>query len=376
MAKITSKNIESNIQFETNPRYDSNPSVDNDLSRKKYVDDQDALKVSKSGDTMSGELAMGTNKITGLANGTNPADAINYSQLQAAIEGMKPKESVELATTENITLSGEQTIDGVLTSGSRVLVKNQTDASENGIYVSASGAWTRAADMDVSSEVKGSYVPVSLGTTNQGRNFIQTGAFTTLDTDDINFTFFNSAALAHNHVAADITDFDTEVANNTAVAANTAKVSADGSVTTHNDVTDAGSGQIITSTERTKLNGIEAGAQVNADLASQAEAEAGVENTKTMTALRTAQAIAALSTSVTPAREVKTLSAGDISNGYVDLAQQALSNSVSVTPIGGIAQEPGVDFTESVPGSVTRITFAGDLLELAENDKLLIEYLY
>jgi len=53
--------------------------------------------------------------------------------------------------------------------------------------------------------------------------------------------------------AATISDFDTEVANNTAVQANTAKVSADGSVTTHNDVTSAGSGAIITSAERINL---------------------------------------------------------------------------------------------------------------------------
>lgn len=53
--------------------------------------------------------------------------------------------------------------------------------------------------------------------------------------------------------AADITDFDTEVSNNTSVAANTAKISADNSVTTHNDVTNAGSGAIITGTERTTL---------------------------------------------------------------------------------------------------------------------------
>lgn len=60
--------------------------------------------------------------------------------------------------------------------------------------------------------------------------------------------------------AADISDFDTEVSNNTSVAANTAKVSADGSVTSHSDVTDAGSGAIITGVERTKLSGIETAA--------------------------------------------------------------------------------------------------------------------
>ena len=50
--------------------------------------------------------------------------------------------------------------------------------------------------------------------------------------------------------ASTISDFDTEVANNSSVTANSAKVSADGSVTTHSDVTSAGSGQIITTTER------------------------------------------------------------------------------------------------------------------------------
>lgn len=63
------------------------------------------------------------------------------------------KDSVQLATTADITLSGEQVIDGVLTSTSRVLVKNQSTASENGIYVSAAGAWTRSTDADSDSEV-------------------------------------------------------------------------------------------------------------------------------------------------------------------------------------------------------------------------------
>jgi len=64
-------------------------------------------------------------------------------------------------------------------------------------------------------------------------------------------------------LASTISDFDTAVGANPDIAANTAKVSADGSVTTHNDVTDAGSGAIITGAERTKLDGIEAGAEVN-----------------------------------------------------------------------------------------------------------------
>lgn len=60
----------------------------------------------------------------------------------------------------------------------------------------------------------------------------------------------------------DTSDFDSEVAANSAVAANTAKVSADGSVTDHSDVTSAGSGEIISDVERDKLTNIEDGADV------------------------------------------------------------------------------------------------------------------
>lgn len=75
------------------------------------------------------------------------------------------KESVKVATTANITLSGEQTIDGVLTSANRVLVKDQTVATQNGIYVSAAGAWSRSTDADTSLEVTaGMMVPVEEGT--------------------------------------------------------------------------------------------------------------------------------------------------------------------------------------------------------------------
>lgn len=57
------------------------------------------------------------------------------------------REPVRLATTGDISLYGLPTIDGVLTNvGDRVLVKNQTDARENGIYTASSGQWYRAAD--------------------------------------------------------------------------------------------------------------------------------------------------------------------------------------------------------------------------------------
>ena len=76
------------------------------------------------------------------------------------------KVPVRAATTAAITLSGEQTIDGIAcVDGDRVLVKDQASGVDNGIYVADTGAWARAADADGSYDfVSGSLVPVSAGT--------------------------------------------------------------------------------------------------------------------------------------------------------------------------------------------------------------------
>ncbi len=78
------------------------------------------------------------------------------------------KPSVKVATTATIALTGLQTIDGVvLAAGDRVLVKDQTAAKDNGIYVAAAGAWARSADADASIEVTpGLFVTVEQGTAN------------------------------------------------------------------------------------------------------------------------------------------------------------------------------------------------------------------
>lgn len=82
----------------------------------------------------------------------------------AAVGALDIKPSVLIATTANITLSGEQTIEGVLTAASRVLVKNQTAPAENGIYLTGAGAWARVTDMAAWSAVPGSVVTVETGT--------------------------------------------------------------------------------------------------------------------------------------------------------------------------------------------------------------------
>lgn len=131
--------------------------------------------------------------VTGLASPTNSSDAATKGYVDNLFAGSKWKATVLCATTANITLSGEQTIDGVTTSASRVLVKDQSTASQNGIYVSGSGAWTRATDADSGSELVGATVVVEQGTTNGDKCFNCTNNSITLGSTSITFVNFANA---------------------------------------------------------------------------------------------------------------------------------------------------------------------------------------
>lgn len=98
------------------------------------------------------------------------------------------KAPVDLAVVTNITLSGEQTIQSVTTNESRVLVAGQTDATQNGIYDTSTGAWTRSYDCNgVYDLVCGSLVMVT-GGTYAGSFFQVTTADTiTIGTSNIAF---------------------------------------------------------------------------------------------------------------------------------------------------------------------------------------------
>ncbi len=141
-------------------------------------------------------VSLNSQKITNLATPTADTDAATKAYVDSSRAGLDPKDSVKVATTANITLSGTQTIDGVAVSvGDRVLVKNQSTASENGIYVVAASTWTRATDFDSNTEVtSGAFTFVESGTVNADSGWVlATDGSITVGTTALSFTQFSGA---------------------------------------------------------------------------------------------------------------------------------------------------------------------------------------
>ena len=142
-----------------------------------------------AGGTMTGNLIL---------NG-DPSSALQAATKQyvdSVAAGLDPKGSVRAATTTNISLSGTQTIDGVsVIVGDRVLVKNQTTGSQNGIYTVSASVWSRSTDADTSAEVTaGVFVFVEEGTTNADSGWVlTTDNPITLGTTSLTFVQFSGA---------------------------------------------------------------------------------------------------------------------------------------------------------------------------------------
>ena len=149
----------------------------------------------------TGVINVSSARITSLATPTQTTDALLKAYVDAQLQGLDVKNSVRVATTANGTLStafaNGQTVDGIsLATGDRILLKDQSTGSENGIYtVNASGAPTRATDFDENSEVTGgTFFFVEEGTVNADNGFVMTNDGTvTVGTTALTFTQFSGA---------------------------------------------------------------------------------------------------------------------------------------------------------------------------------------
>lgn len=157
--------------------------------------------------------AASTDRVPISDNGVSQLNWTSVDTLLKTAGGTKNwKQAVRAATTANITLSGEQSIDGVsVVSGDRVLVKDQSTGSENGVYVAASGAWTRATDFASGDTEGGSAVFVKEGTVGADTLWVCTNdkGSDTVGTDALTFAEFPGNPLTHERggLEADVSAF-------------------------------------------------------------------------------------------------------------------------------------------------------------------------
>lgn len=158
-------------------------------------------------------------KVINLPAPTSGGDAVNKTYADSLIEGLAWKDSVRVASTGNLNLSSPgASIDGIsLSNGDRVLVKDQTTGSQNGIYIwnGASSAMTRAADASTAAELESAVVPVEEGSTNEGTQWRQTAVNFTLDTNDVTFTAFSTTTPAASETVAGKAELATQAETNT-----------------------------------------------------------------------------------------------------------------------------------------------------------------
>jgi hypothetical protein len=139
-------------------------------------------------------LTTGTISTTPTAN----TDIVNKAYVDAAAQGLQLLQPAAVATTANLAaLSGLLTIDGVtVTAGQRVLVKDQTSAQFNGVYVAAVGTWSRSTDTDTYAELQNIYLFVTSGTVNAGTAWGTTNHGTgTIDVTPINWVQIANTAI-------------------------------------------------------------------------------------------------------------------------------------------------------------------------------------
>lgn len=149
----------------------------------------------------TGPLGLNSQRITALADPTTATDAATKQYVDALIAGLKWKNEVRVASTANVSVTtglvNGAVVDGItLATGDRVLLKNQTAAAENGIYVVvASGAASRSTDANTSTNILQAVMFVGQGTAFADTSWVlSTDPPITLGTTALTFVKFSGGA--------------------------------------------------------------------------------------------------------------------------------------------------------------------------------------
>ena len=143
-------------------------------------------------------IASNLSDVANIATARDNLDVYSKADVQSLLAGLKWKSECRVATTANLgALSGLLTVDGItLAVGDRVLVKDQTTNTQNGIYVVAAGAWARATDADADAEIKSAAVFILSGTVNLDSGWVCTTDSPVIGTSAIVFAQFTGASIS------------------------------------------------------------------------------------------------------------------------------------------------------------------------------------
>lgn len=152
-------------------------------------------------------------RILNLPAGTATGHPVTYEQLNSAIEGLAQKDNVRVSSQGNINLAAPgATIDAItMVSADRVLLRAQTAAAENGIYIwnGAAVPMTRALDASTFDELESALVPVDEGT-NAGQSWRQTAVNGTIDVTAVTFVQFGTGSSQATETSAGVAEIATQ----------------------------------------------------------------------------------------------------------------------------------------------------------------------